>query len=54
MNQYLPEWLAVKVSYIHVGSKWNHVIFTSSEQRSLIRWDNPVLTAIGAQRRLNS
>jgi hypothetical protein len=43
MNQYLPEWLAVKVSYIQVGAKCDHVIFTSSGQRSLIRWGNPIL-----------
>jgi|GEM_PF-6040280 len=32
--QYLAEQLAVKVSYIQVGSRCDHVIFTSSEQRS--------------------
>jgi hypothetical protein len=31
----LLEWLAVKVSYIQVGSKCDPVIFTSSDQRSL-------------------
>ena len=35
MNQYLAEWLAVKVSYIQVGAKCDHVIFASSDQRSL-------------------
>src|SRR6185369_3334990 len=34
INQYLVEQLAVKVSYLQVGSRCDHVIFTSSEQRS--------------------
>jgi len=34
MKQYLSECVAVKVSYIYVGSNYDHVIFTSSYQRS--------------------
>jgi hypothetical protein len=34
MNQYLPECLAVKVSYIELGFMCDHVIFTLSDQRS--------------------